>query len=495
MRARLPIMIFVASLVLAMSGAARAQGSYQSTPIGGRSALMGGTGFALARDGSAPFLNPATIASVADSSVAFSVNFYTFSTTHFTNYYEPGAVDRSRFGNLQLPDTSLNAAQFSPVPSTLCLFLTIAGWSDEVAPTSEGTHRKGRKKLAACLGNLERASVGLTATSYHGTSSGFQSTQTQSLSRDWNRLYVGPTYSAYLTDDLAIGISLHGISTTYASSWMANGFTSNASNQVIASGLDASSSGTSIELGAIVGIKYHLDKVYTLGLSVETPSIHVFGTDNTTFSTQYSGAGQAVALATGSGSFSAAPPVRVGAGLGAQYGRLVLETDASFYFPRDEATRAELHVTQLASQNGSPASSKSFDAVYAERVDPVLNSAFGVEYYLRPSISVLGGVSTDFSAVARLTAQPTLGAVALSQQHRVAASLGIGSYGDGSELLFGTELSYGWGQAYAVNQYVLPNQFSVVDQSTFAVLLVVAGSTSLSTLKRTVTNLTHIVTQ
>jgi hypothetical protein len=40
--------------------AVAAQGNDLSAPTGGRSALMGNTGVALARDGAAPFYNPAT---------------------------------------------------------------------------------------------------------------------------------------------------------------------------------------------------------------------------------------------------------------------------------------------------------------------------------------------------------------------------------------------------------------------------------------------------
>jgi hypothetical protein len=125
----------------------------------------------------------------------------------------------------------------------------------------------------------------------------------------------------------------------------------------------------------------------------------------------------------------------------------------------------------------------------------VLNSAFGFEYFLRPSFSLLGGFSTDFSAVPITSGQPQLGTVSLQREHRAGASFGMGSYGEGSQLLFGAEVSYGWGKAYAVDNYVLPNQFAEVDLSSVSVVLVVAGNTSLSTLKRAVSNLGDIVTR
>ena len=51
----------------------RAQSSYRAVPMGGRTALMGNTGITFSRDGSAPFLNPATIVWIRDTRIAFSL--------------------------------------------------------------------------------------------------------------------------------------------------------------------------------------------------------------------------------------------------------------------------------------------------------------------------------------------------------------------------------------------------------------------------------------
>src|SRR5271165_1742763 len=109
---------------------ARAQANYRSAPIGGRSALMGGTGVALGRDGAAPFLNPATIIHIDDSGVAFSVNFYTVQWSTLFGFHQPGAVDRTKYGDLSLPDDTFNESRADALPSTLCLFLTIGDWGD-----------------------------------------------------------------------------------------------------------------------------------------------------------------------------------------------------------------------------------------------------------------------------------------------------------------------------------------------------------------------------
>ncbi len=165
-RARIAALLLVASAVCVAKLAFLAQGNDRSSPTGGRSALMGNTGVALAEDGAAPFLNPATIVRIKDQSLAFSVNFFTFGLTSFRNWHQPGAVDQSRFGNVGLDGTSINTNGFNVLPSTLCLFFTVAGVTAEGEAT--GVLHKGRQKLAACVGSLEASNLSLGALAFNG---------------------------------------------------------------------------------------------------------------------------------------------------------------------------------------------------------------------------------------------------------------------------------------------------------------------------------------
>ena len=76
---------------------------------------------------------------------------------------------------------------------------------------------------------------------------------------------------------------------------------------------------------------------------------------------------------------------------------------------------------------------------------------------------------------------------------RVGASFGIGSYGDGNELLFGTELSYGWGRSAAFDAFADPPRLTLVDQRTYGVMLVIAGGVSLTAVRRTIRDLGSVV--
>jgi len=76
---------------------------------------------------------------------------------------------------------------------------------------------------------------------------------------------------------------------------------------------------------------------------------------------------------------------------------------------------------------------------------------------------------------------------------RATVSLGIGSYGNGSELLVGTQLAYGWGKSIAVDPYVSPAALTLVDARTYGAMLIIAGTVSLSAFKRTLQDLQTVV--
>jgi hypothetical protein len=61
--------------------------------------------------------------------------------------------------------------------------------------------------------------------------------------------------------------------------------------------------------------------------------------------------------------------------------------------------------------------------------------------------------------------------------------------------LIGAQVGYGWGQTLAINPYVLPNDWAVIDTQSFAALVILAGSTNLRTLARAMNAVGHVVTE
>lgn len=470
----------LAAALLAPTREARAQANPRSAPIGGRSALMGGTGVALARDGSAPFLNPATILNISDSGLAFSVNFYTFQATDLGSFHQPGAVDTARYGALSLPSTSLDSSRADALPSTLCLFLTIGHWGDNVEqPEKETGHRKGRRKLAACFGSLERQVFSATANGYSGSSGNLTATQAVSIQRSWNRIYVGPSYSVYVTDDVAIGAALDGIGTLASSTWSVDTSVARTGGATSGSAYDTAMSAYSIDLGAMLGVMWRIDDARVFGASISTPALHLFGHYDGTTALQSSGPGAGnPSLATSSGGFSAPPPVRLGLGIGSETRRLRLEGDLGAYLPLTDLA----HVDVQGAPNPPPV-----------RSQPAVDAAIGAEYFVSPGFSFLGGASTDFTTLAPLPSSPPVGTLAESRTERVTGSFGIGSYGDGSELLMGMELSYAWGRSIAVDPFAEQTSLALVDQHIWTAMFIVAGGASLSAFGRTLRDLGRVV--
>jgi hypothetical protein len=470
---------------------AGAQGNDRSSPIGGRSELMGNTGVALARDGSAPFLNPATIGMIEDARVAFSVNFFTYSNTHYGKLNQPGPIN-PQFGTLALDSNGDSASRFHGLPSTLCLFFTLAGLVESDAEGNARGERRGRQKLAFCLGSLEADDVNLAALSFRGSTSMGSTFQTESISRNWNRLYVGPTYSVAVTDPFIVGASLHGVVTSDSFSVEGNSITSIAGGNAVSSGMGTSGYGYSFDLAATLGATYRLGLV-TLGASAELPGLHVLGHFQATAHNEESGTQATANVTAGVGSFSSRPPMRLAAGAGVEWPRLTLELDESVDLPSQTAVSSTMTVTSTDLVAGVAKTTTTSNARYVIPSQIMLNTSAGAEYFVTRGFSLIGGASTNLSTLSALLPANSVGNLVQSRMNHVGLSFGIGSYGGGRDLLIGLQLDYGWGQALVVNSYQTPNAWSVIDTQTYTATAVLAGTTDLRTIGRAVEKVKNAV--
>ncbi len=463
---------------------------------------MGNTGVALGRDGAAPFLNPATVVRINDNKIAFSVNFYSIGTTSLKGWHQPGPVDTATFGNLQLSDSALSSTSFNSLPSTLCIFLTLfrndegdtGVNSDSKDDTRNAERRAGRQKLAVCLATVERTEFGYTADVFRGTSPGIVTSQNQSLNRTWNRFIIGPTYSFDVNDRFSLGATAGVFVTQYRNIWSTNSLTYDSTNKAVSSVFDKSARGLSFDAGLIVGAGYRMGR-NSFGAAIHSPTIHVLGTASSFYQSQYSGVTDVTDRAAATGSFSAPSPPRVSLGWGREESWGSFEANVSYSFPMDGGIKSHL-VGSKANVTEGVASESIADLDFRERSLGVVNAAVGAEYFMKPSFSALAGLSTDVSAVPDLAATnagTSLATFTQSKNTRVALSLGLGTYAPSGDLLIGTELSYGIGQTYAVNPYQLPPNFAVADQRSMSALFVIAGSTSLRTIKKAVDNVVENV--
>lgn len=474
------------------AGAVRAQGNDQFAPTGGRSTLMGNTGVALARDGAAPFYNPATIVRIRDERLAFSVNFYALSLVHFTDYHRPGTVDTSLYGRTGGDAPGLLTTTFRVLPSTLCLFFTLQDLAqlsgEEEADTPP--ERVPRTKLAVCFAALESEDVDLQAIRFTGNTPAGPTEQVQSLQRRWSRTFIGPTYSTYLNRNFAIGASLMAVYSYNSFGLNGSSLSAKLDGGTIASTLGTSGSGYSFGLTSVLGASYHYTPL-TLGVSLRVPSLHLFSSYEGTFNRSTTGADSDTALVSGAtGSMRTAAPIRAALGVGYVSRALTVEADLAVDIPIEDVLTGELSVKRTSAAGATDIEQSSGREKYSVPSRMTFNPSAGLEYFMSPTFSVLGGASANFTTIEELKAQPSVGNLVQARTSHVSASLGLGSYWDGGELLFGLQLDYGWGQALAINPYVVPNDWTVVATQSYGAMFVFSGATDLGAIMRVVRRIT-----
>jgi hypothetical protein len=452
-----------------------ANGNHQSAPLGGRSALMGGTGVALGVDGAAPFLNPATIARIDDGSLAFSSRFFRFSERTILGFHQPGPVDAGRFGALDLEETSVTESELDAIPDSACYFF---GSSKDRSPVP----RAGRQRFAVCLAKVEEAEFFLNAISFRGASAGRIVDQTQSLRQEWSRRSGGPSWAYYLTDRLAVGASAFVSRSKYRDLITASTVVEDSTGSAITSSFNSSLNAYSWDLLAHLGLAYRLSERLTLGVSVRTPSVHVLGgADQGTFSTFDDGSGRQ-RLTLAAGSYVAHTPPRIGAGIGAEWSRLRLEVDGFFYAGDSEYARLDLTRDVVDVASGSVTGRSSERVVLVDAIRPVLNGGIGIEWFAARDLSLLAGVETDLNALPELRRGTVEGRVFRSRLDTLSAGFGAAYYSPYGDLLIGLRGDYGTGELAAHNPFVEPSRLEVVDQREWGVMLIVAGRLSVRNL-------------
>jgi hypothetical protein len=271
--------------------------------------------------------------------------------------------------------------------------------------------------------------------------------------------------------------------------------TAAADGSAVQSALGMAGNGNSLDLTGILGATYELGGL-TFGASVQLPALHVLGSYEATLHRSFdAGDAHDSILASGSGKYQARPPTRVSLGVGKRSDWWSVEANASFDFGRSRAVGTTLQTENVTLSSGL-LSSSALEATYSARTQPTLNGGVGGEYFVTPRLSLLGGIFTNLSAVPPLEpkAVPSLGNLLQARSHRVGLSVGLGSYGAGGELLFGTQLGYGWGQMLAPDVYSTPSDWSVVKTQSFSALFVLAGATNLRTIKRAIEGVRDAVT-
>jgi hypothetical protein len=487
----------LASLTMASIGLvpdeAHAQANHRLAPVGGRTTLVGGTGLAYGYDSAAAFLNPATVVRVDSGRLAFSVNFYQLLLVSAPSWYQPGPVDQ-RFGNVPQENAAIKNFDFDSLPGSLCLYFRVADVPVLASARTDKELRDRRARLGMCLATVENNTYAYNDEGYEQPSPfGNINRQAGNIRQTYRRFSIGPTYSMYIDNALAVGASFHFNRTSHRSI-IGNSSTLYSAGGPISSALYNTSRGDAHALSLTLGATYRIGRRQTVAAVIELPSLHLFGSGGIHNFNHFDGAaGSGTTSLLASGPFATQTPLRVAIGTGVEGSWGTAEINVSFHTPVAEAYRAELEGHTFSSSSGATLSDSPVSSTFSARSRGAVNIGLGGEYFLSPGLSVLGGFGTDISAVPRGALGKDPFNYFPADTHRVFTSVGVGTHGEGGDLLIGGELSYGWGDRLAPNAYVLPARVETTTQRQYALMLVLAGSTSLRNIKRTVDEVTRAI--
>lgn len=482
--------VIAAAIVAAPVASARAQSNYRLAPIGGRTTTLGGTGVVYGRDAAAAYLNPATAVLADDRRLSFAVNFYTVSYVYAPRWYQPGPVDRRFFGDMKLEGDSMHDVEFNAYPSSLCIFFRVGDVPLLIAKTSAKI-REQEARLGFCFASVQYQSLHFAAEGFSSASATGVTRQAQSLAQSYSRYAAGPTYAMNVNDALSIGASFHASFASHRSLMAASATTFGSSAGAITSSFYSGSRGDSFQLTALLGATYALGR-QKLGIAVESPSLHVYGVGGANRSSHFDGAGRASSVLSATGSFVSKSPLRVSIGTGLERPWGLAELNVSYSHPLGSSYSAELegHLTEVTPDG---IADRKVTLHGSERARGVVNIATGAEIFVSPAVSLLSGLSTDFSAVSDGALRGSVFNYYPSRTNRAAASFGVASHGAGGELLLGSELSVGWGERLSVNAYQLPSEIGTTPHGTYQLLFTIAGATSLYAIKRAVNDVKDAV--
>jgi hypothetical protein len=227
----------------------------------------------------------------------------------------------------------------------------------------------------------------------------------------------------------------------------------------------------------------------TVAVALESPSVHLYGTGRLDRYTHFEGDRSGTSSIVAEGDFASSTPPRLSLGTGIEGKWGSAELDVAIHAPVGDIYRAELDGHVLES-NGATTTSRETKLGLAARARGSVNIGIGGEVFMNRKISLLGGLSSDVSTVPKGSLRGDLFNYFPARTHRVATSFGIASHGEGGDLLFGAEVSYGWGERLAVNAYQMPPVLDTTRSTGYGVLFVIAGSTNLKNIRRAVEDVT-----
>lgn len=461
------------ALLLGVTGRAEAQANYDAALIGGRSSLLGGTGVAAGTDAAAPLQNPATTVDILGTSFVFSTFFMQLFSRHV-------AVDRAAIAEIERGAAELNETQLRVLPNSTCLFADLA--------RPKGTQR-GAHKLSVCVAEPERQDFELASRVLAETVDARSGYQNRQIAQQFSKRVYAVGWAFSPAEQLSIGVTpmLQEVNfkdtetvSTLISEQPDLGDVVGSTGTSTASLLTKRAS--AFGLSALFGLRYLPARDWKMGVSLETPTLHLAGSYSAVRSSESTTDDQAEYLQD-EGSARFTYPLRVALGLAGKLGKVGFETNAYVHTGRADFASVSATRDHVQLAGGTFESIDQGGVEFEERVRPVVNVGVGFEIPLSGDWSLLTGALTDFSGLApRQTGSSVDDLLFRSRYDAIHASLGVSWTPRIGSILLGVRGLYGAGEITDTNLGVSPPERRAFEQTLWGVSLVISGQITLEML-------------
>ncbi|MFO0639910.1 MAG: hypothetical protein U0183_11910 [Polyangiaceae bacterium] len=375
--------------------------------MGSRAAGMGGAYTALACDEVALHYNPASLACARHSHIELVANAYMVQSLSI-----PGAYGQGQ---------DIGATTYHSIPSAV----------GAVYILSEGEEDTGRYRQAFGFLITVPASIALKADPTSPSTRNFLSATVRDdvLAGDLG-------YGIQVLPKLSLGASLGGairILNQSTSVLVTNPIAPNATEFV---SLDEDAEALALGLRAKLGARYTPTRALSVGLSVATPSLDVYGSYKSSTNVAYAGFGENgapvldAAPVRYTGKSAASFPMKVSAGVAYSGERLTVSGDVSLSLPRD--VRQAYDLVPVRVEGVEPTASEN--TVLSRVLTP--NVGLGAEVRVTRGVAVAMGAFTDFSTVKATTSEE-------DRIHMFGLTGALSLTGSQTRGTFGLSFSYG----------------------------------------------------
>lgn len=462
---------------LALSSAPASAQNYRGTPLGGRTATMGGAATAAGNDSAMPYVNPAGLAGVPGDIFAVSASVYGHISTAYKRFFFPTGSDPA-YGPIAATSESFESTTTFELPSSVMYYKQIG------RPDADWGHRLG---VALVIPTVTRSSLVANFAGAYPDVNG-RRLITHSARREGADYWLGPSYAVGYKDRLRFGVSAFLVyrqlvfSLSQQERLSLFGGAGDLSSTTTG-GASARAFGATLVAGAQARV---VDKLWA-GLGVSAPSVPLSGRYVSNSAGSVSGGTGFDLAVTRAANYEFRTPLRLNGGLAwDDRKRFSFALDAHYYLPLDRAERLEGVDRVRTAIGGDLPRDTASEVVGNSRAEGVFSVSVGAEAAVADWLSVRAGFFTDRAWTPKIGASP--GDLGRARVNRFGLTGGLGSTFGSFDTTAGLVFLRGTGDYGAANNRGATPTFNAVasPMTENTILFVLSGAVTTEEAKRTI---------